>query len=367
MNSAGRARLMKATGRARLIKAADALWHSRPRLCWDPSLGAQGHSRGRLCDKFTLQRHSRGRLCRSLILFGVLSVFSFSRTPSACAAEARAQAENEATPAAAAAEKKASFFKTENKNVLVAIGVFACVFFGFLVQSKRGKSFYLRKIAGIAAIEEAVGRATEMGRPVVYVPGINEIEDIQTLASMAVLGHVSRMVADYDSSIIVPTRSPIVLSVCEETVKQSFAAAGRPDAYRPDNIRYLSGEQFAYTAGVDGIIMREKPAANLYLGAFFAESLILAETGFSSGAIQVAGTASILQLPFFITACDYTLIAEEFYAASAYLSRDPKVISAIKTSDCLKVGILAALIVGLVLASFPRINPDYLAALQGWF
>ena len=46
------------------------------------------------------------------------------------------------------------------------------------------------------------------------------------------------------------------------------------------------------------------------------ESLILAETGNTIGAIQVAGTAMPAQLPFFVAACDYTLIGEEFFAAS---------------------------------------------------
>ena len=30
----------------------------------------------------------------------------------------------------------------------------------------------LRKIAGLEAVDEAVGRATEMGRPIMFVPGI---------------------------------------------------------------------------------------------------------------------------------------------------------------------------------------------------
>ena len=55
------------------------------------------------------------------------------------------------------------------------------------------------------------------------------------------------------------------------------------------------------------------------MGAFYAESLILAETGNSVGAIQIAGTAMPTQLPFFVAACDFTLIGEEFFAASAYL------------------------------------------------
>jgi len=65
-------------------------------------------------------------------------------------------------------------------------------------------------------------------------------------------------------------------------------------------------------------MLREKPAANFFMGMFYAESLILAETGNRTGAIQIAGTDADTQLPFFITACDYTLMGEELYAASAY-------------------------------------------------
>lgn len=255
-------------------------------------------------------------------------------------------------------------FNWEYLNVLVVLVIFAAFFFYFLFTARRGGSLYLRKIPGITAIEEAVGRATEMGRPVLFVPGLDDIDEIQTLAGIGVLGHVAKITARYDTPLIVPTRLSIVLSVCEETVKESYTAAGRPDAYRADNIRYLSNEQFAYTAGINGIMMREKPAANIYMGTFYAESLILSETGFASGAIQVAGTASITQLPFFVAACDYTLLTEEFYAASAYLSKDPHILSSVKASDYFKVIAIVILIAGVVLAI---INPEWVQPLQSWF
>jgi len=88
------------------------------------------------------------------------------------------------------------------------------------------------------------------------------------------------------------------------------------------------------------------------MGAFFAESLLLAETGNAAGSIQIAGTARPEQLPFFIAACDYTLMGEELYAASAYLSHEPLMLGGLKGQDLMKVLIVALIIIGVVLVTF---------------
>jgi hypothetical protein len=88
------------------------------------------------------------------------------------------------------------------------------------------------------------------------------------------------------------------------------------------------------------------------MGGFYAESLILAETGAMSGAIQVAGTDSVHQLPFFIVACDYTLIGEELYAASAYLSREPMQMGSLKGSDYSKMIFFIIILAGSLIVSF---------------
>jgi hypothetical protein len=98
-------------------------------------------------------------------------------------------------------------------------------------------------------------------------------------------------------------------------------------------------------------MVREKPAACFYMGAFYAESLILAETGNSIGAIQVAGTAMPAQLPFFVAACDYTLIGEEFFAASAYLSGSPEELGSLKGQDLGKIMVAVLMLIGISMLS----------------
>ncbi len=222
----------------------------------------------------------------------------------------------------------------------------------FIRQARRGVELKIRKIAGLEAVDEAVGRATEMGRSMLFVPGIQDMNNIQTVAGITVLARIGRLTAEYDARIEVPTSRSLVMTTARETLESSYLAAGRPDAYHEDMSYYITDEQFGYVAYLTGYMVREKPAACFFLGAFFAESLILAETGNSIGAIQIAGTAEPAQLPFFVAACDYTLIGEEFFAASAYLSGEPEQLGTLKGQDVGKLlgGLLIA--VGCLLFTY---------------
>ena len=238
---------------------------------------------------------------------------------------------------------------------------FLILLFGGILQYStrhaiRGGDIFLRTIPGVKAVEEAVGRSTEMGKPVLYVPGIQDMDQVETVAGVVILGHVSKMTARYETPLNVPVARSIVLKAAQEACKESYLIEGKSDIYNENMVHYLTDDQFAYAAGVNGIMNREKPAACLYMGKFYAESLLLAETGNSIGAIQIAGTASQSQIPFFVTACDYTLIGEEFFAASAYLSQKPELLGIVKGQDYIKLCIIIMIIGGVLLRFFYDIN-----------
>ena len=227
--------------------------------------------------------------------------------------------------------------------ILVSITIYY-----YIDRASSGEDIYLRKIPGLKALEEAVGRATEMGKSVLFVPGIMDLDQVETITGLNLLGHVAEHTAKYETSLNVPVSKSIVMEAGRDICKESYLKAGRPDLYSDDMVHYISDEQFAYAAGVNGIMEREKPAACFYLGKFYAESLILAETGNSIGAIQIAGTGSPSQIPFFVTACDYTLIGEEFFTASAYLSNKPELVGSIKGQDIVKLLVMTVMVLTVV-------------------
>ena len=234
-------------------------------------------------------------------------------------------------------------------NLCLALLFGGIVFYSISVAKKR--DIFLRRIPGLDAVDEAIGRATELGKPVLYLTGAHDMSDPSTIAAAVILGRVAKRAAGYETDLLVPHRDPITMAVCQEITKQAYLEAGKPDLFKDDANFFITTDQFSYTAAVDGIMLRKKPAANFFMGAYFAESLLLTETGASTGAIQIAGTDSDHQLPFFVTTCDYTLIGEELYAASAYLSREPIQVGTLRGQDIGKALILGVLLSGTVLAT----------------
>jgi len=243
------------------------------------------------------------------------------------------------------------WFHTGKTSVFVATLLFSLIVIASIAYAKRGGKLYIRPLAGINAVDEAIGRATEMGQPILFVPGLGEAYEVATIAAFTVLGRVARKTAEYQSRLIVPAYYPMVMVVSQEVVKSAYMDAGRPDIYNEKDIFFVTQEQFPYAAAVNGIMLRERPAANFYLGKFYAESLMLAETGFLAGSIQIAGTDEPIQIPFFVAACDYVLIGEELYAASAYLSRDPVQLGTLKGQDWNKLAIVILVGLGILAAT----------------
>lgn len=235
-------------------------------------------------------------------------------------------------------------------TVYILEGIIVFLILYKILSARAGRRLFIRRIPGLSAIDEAVGRATEMGRPMLFSPGIGGF-GIIALQALSILGHIIKIAARYRARIIVPTADSLLYTVAEEAARDAYEAEGVPEAFDRDDVRFLSENQFAYTSGVVGIMNRDKVASAFYFGSFFAESLILAENGQQVGAIQVAGTPEITQIPFFIAACDYTIIGDEYYAASAYLSREPTLLGSLVGQDYGKAIILALIVVGVVAVS----------------
>jgi len=237
----------------------------------------------------------------------------------------------------------------------------------FTKRAQGGKVQPIRRVPGIDAMDEAIGRSVEMGRPVVASHGIASLRDAttgpQTIAGLSVLSYVAKKTSEVGAELIVPVRSPEVWPIAADIVETAYKVSGKAEDYKVENIRFLSNDQFAYSSNYIGLLMREKPGANIMIGAYWAESLQLAETGSRVGCMQISGTAQTSQLPFFLVATDYCLIGEEIYSAGAYLTNDAQMIGSLAGTD---VGRIIAVALSLLGALIVTLGSQVMIQFFGW-
>jgi hypothetical protein len=208
-----------------------------------------------------------------------------------------------------------------------------------------------RAIDGIVKLEIWIRQAKKLDRCVFFSPGTAGVGSTDTLAALELLRYVARLCVQRGVKLIVANSDLNVQQVTEEIIKSAYAKAGKARKYSVDSVRYVSGGLFAYAAGVMGLLRRERPVLNIFVGQFAAEALEISEAGRLDALFQFAGTSSIDQLPFFLATCDVTLLAGELYAAQSYLTKDPQDISWTIGQDAGKVIAILLILAGAVLAS----------------
>ena len=206
----------------------------------------------------------------------------------------------------------------------------------------------IRRLPAIDAIDEAIGRCAEMGKPLHYCPGIGDISNRDTIPGMAICAYVARKCAELSVRFIFTFMHATVQPVAIDMIKESYQMAGVPDEFNPDDIIWLSPRQFAFATGLVGLLSRERPGASILLGNYAAESLICTEAGFRAGAIQIAGCTNSYQIPYFAVTCDYVLISEELQTAGVYISRVPEQIGTIQGQDYIRLVIVALTVIGSI-------------------
>jgi hypothetical protein len=242
------------------------------------------------------------------------------------------------------------------------------LFYYYMENAKRGHLVKARTFPAVAAIPEAIGRAAEMGKPVYYSTGDgqetlnNQLNGPQTLAGISILGYTTRLCAKSGVKLTYFTPIADSLPLVEETMRTAYMGEGKPEEFDPTlAINYQNGQSPYITASL-GWIQREQPASSILLGGFYYESVVLGEAGNTIGAMQIGGSANTHQLPFLVATCDYVLIMEELYAASAELSGDPDVLATLRGEDLVKFFVLGVLGIGFLLA---LVNNSFLIHLLG--
>ncbi|MBI4785661.1 MAG: hypothetical protein HY782_01255 [Chloroflexi bacterium] len=256
--------------------------------------------------------------------------------------------------------------------MLVLFLIFLPPFFFAYWAVKRGLRLTLRPIAAYDKLKALLAQAAEAGQPVhlsLGIAGIGDQRTADTTAALTVLDYVADRAAVSASPPIVTMSHPTALPVAQDVLRRAYRRHGYPEEFDPARARfiapdpilnsgispspaiYASGQTdgFAYAAGTMRLLTQQPLIANVMVGTFGDEFLLLGETGAQRGLNQIGGTSATDVLPFFYTSVANPLIGEEIFASGAYLSNKMAHVSSLAAQDTLRWLLVIAVVGGVAL------------------
>jgi len=227
--------------------------------------------------------------------------------------------------------------------------VYAVILYIAIQRAEKGVTPFIRKIPALDAIEEAVGRSVELGKPTFFTIGGASMGGTWTGGTLAAIS-MARYTADIcsrkGSKMWTGTSIIDQVPLIDEAMRIGFLEGGDPEAYNYETDIKWFPNQMAYIAGCAGLYARSPPASQILLGSYMAECLAMCEVARRGGAFLIGGTDYRPYMPYMIAICDYALIGEEIFIASAYVSEDLALKNTIWAEDIAKAVMIVLTVIG---------------------
>jgi hypothetical protein len=193
-----------------------------------------------------------------------------------------------------------------------------------------------------------MGRAIETGRTLHLSVGVGGMADRTTadsLAGLSVLNYLTRQAAETGVAPIVSMADPTLMLFAQNAIREAYGhnQSDAQEAYR--HVRWIAPQPAAYAAGVMSLLRLEDAEANVMVGNFGDEYLLMGETAAWHEIDHIGGASDPNTLPFIYASAQETLFGEEIYAAGAYLSRIPSHLGSLITQDAMR-WLVALIILG---------------------
>jgi hypothetical protein len=222
----------------------------------------------------------------------------------------------------------------------------------FTHRIKNGSQITIRPIRALEHLPTLTSQAVESGQKIhvsVGTKGISDINTASTLTGLAALDYLADRGCGSGSPPAVTIADPMVLPAAQDSLRRAYTHHHRTDEFKNTQAEMIAPQPFAYATGAFSRLKSEKVIANVMLGSFGPEVLLMAETGEQMGATQIAGTDNPEAMAMLMATVDEPLIGEEMFAVPAYLNRLPAQLASLKTQDVMRLCIVAVIVIATTL------------------
>lgn len=242
------------------------------------------------------------------------------------------------------------FIVGKQVSLLFLVLLFVFIEIALYLSQHRDKPFgVMRSFPAMEHIDEAVGRAAEMGTAVHATPGQGNLYGPKAaieISAISITALIAESCAKRNVPLIISCNQSDVYQLTMSSVRDAYDRAGYPERFVENDVIFVSPDWNAWCQWIMSHLMSTKPATNFMFGDYYGQIVLLAESGVRAGCYQIAGSPDI-QYMWPLT-CDYFTIGEELFAAGAYASGDPVLLGSIAGQDMLKIALLILMVAGII-------------------
>jgi hypothetical protein len=232
----------------------------------------------------------------------------------------------------------------------VVLGFAPLLLWWLTLRVRKGKRYVFRRIPAFDALSGLFGMAAEDGKTVHLALGDSGISDAHTAvvsSGLVVLRYLAEQGASLGTAPTVTVADPTLMVVAQDILLRAYQRKGMAAYYSSTDVHMVAPDPTAYAIGAQNAINDEDVAANVMVGHFGEEYLLLGEASAQRDIDQMVGTDDLNAHPFVVSTTDRALMGEEVFAAGAYLTERPEHIASLRLQDILRTLIVLA-ILGLV-------------------
>jgi hypothetical protein len=239
-------------------------------------------------------------------------------------------------------------------NIAGLVLVIVCVglMFAFLLLYRGRPQRGLRFIPAYNRLRRAIGLAVEDGSRLHVSLGSGDLLGQQAapaLVGLSMLDRVSQLSSISDRPPVSTSGDSAMAILSQDTLRSGFRAANALDQYDPTRGRLTGLTPFSYAVGVIPTVIDEQVSANILVGHFGPEVVLITDAAEQKGTFTMAGSDSLPGQAVLYAAAQEPLIGEELFAGGAYLQAGPMHAASLRTQDVLRWALAGVLILGALL------------------
>jgi hypothetical protein len=228
--------------------------------------------------------------------------------------------------------------------VLVVLTLIFMVY--FQRRTSEGKVYPIRRLPQMDAVNEAISKSVEMGRPVLVTYGYRDAVDPAIMVGLELVKYASKTISEMGGEVILGIGPTQTMPLAIDNYKDGCTEAGRPDLFNMDNVYYLTHEQRAFISGIWGLLESRKPGAYLGMGWYWVDAIHVGIGVRRAGIMGIGGTEKYDTGALFMVTMDSVAMGSELFACGAYMSGEPLALSGMAAEDLIKWIMIALLLIG---------------------